>query len=375
MKKLIEYNSSKPIGIYIHVPFCRGKCPYCDFYSISLNEDIMNAYVNETICRLRELSEYKLSADTVYFGGGTPSLLGKKNISRIMQALYENIDIMPNAEITVEANPSSDLTDFLEGCALSGINRLSLGMQSAVEKELKAIGRKHMPDDILHTMDISRRLGIENISLDLMLGIPLQTPDSLDMSLKFIEQAQPEHVSAYMLKLEEGTPFYKNRSSLILPDDDAMAELYEQAFGTLDLLGYKQYEISNCAKEDKFSRHNVKYWNCDEYIGIGPAAHGFIGGYRYFFDRDINNYLNGCEPNFDCIGGSYEEYIMLRLRLSDGLDEGELIKRFNRGFSQKAVSQIEYLIKCNLLARNETTINLTRTGMLVSNFIIGMLLE
>lgn len=364
-----------PIGIYIHVPFCRGKCPYCDFYSVNLSDDLLTAYTDETIRRIRELKPYGIAADTIYFGGGTPSLLGGENIMRIISALRECVDIEPDAEITVEANPSSDLGEFLRGCSAAGVNRLSLGMQSAVPRELAAIGRKHSPDDILRAMNCAHSVGIENISLDLMLGIPHQTSKSLNHSLKFINKSAPFHVSAYMLKIEEGTPFYDKRNLLIIPDDDGMADLYEQAFSTLESFGYAQYEISNAARNGMVSRHNIKYWNCDEYIGLGPAAHGFFTGKRYFFGRSLTDYLNGEAPQFDCIGGSEEEYIMLRLRLAEGLTESGIEERFGHGIPEEIYNKANYFSRGGLCRCDNYSIRLTRKGMLVSNMIIAELLD
>lgn len=362
------------IGIYIHVPFCRGKCPYCDFYSVNLSDELLSVYTDETIRRIHQLKQYGIAADTVYFGGGTPSLLGGGNILRIISALHECVEISPDVEITVEANPSSDLGEFLRGCSAAGVNRLSLGMQSAVPRELAAIGRRHSPDDILRAMDSSHSVGIENISLDLMLGIPHQTSDSLDTSLEFINKSAPSHVSAYMLKIEEGTPFYDARNSLTIPDDDGMADLYEQTFSTLENFGYTQYEISNAARNGMTSRHNVKYWNCDEYIGLGPAAHGFFTGKRYFFGRSLTDYLNGNSPQFDCIGGTEEEYIMLRLRLAEGLTEYGMNERFKRGIPDEIRAKSKNFEKFGLCRCNADGISLTRQGMLVSNGIIAELL-
>lgn len=364
-----------PLGIYIHVPFCRSKCPYCDFYSISLSEDLLTAYTDETIRRIGLLKEYNIKADSVYFGGGTPSLLGGKNILRIISALRKCAKITSDAEITVEANPSSNLEEFLSGCHAAGVNRLSLGMQSAVKKELAAIGRKHSPDDVLKAMESARLFGIDNISLDLMLGIPYQTIDSLGISLEFINKGAPSHVSAYMLKIEEGTPFYRKKDSLTLPDDDGIADLYEFTFDSLAKLGYVRYEISNAAKNNMISKHNIKYWNCDEYIGIGPAAHGFFDGKRYFFGRSLKDYLNGALPKFDCIGGSEEEYIMLRLRLSEGLTERGMMQKFGHGIPKDISSKAKKFEEFGLCKYDKMGVSLTGKGMLVSNAIISEFLS
>ncbi len=374
-QKIEHIKDMKPIGIYIHVPFCRAKCPYCDFYSVGVSESLLNRYTDETVRRIRALKDMKITADTVYFGGGTPSLLGGERIVRIMSALDECIYISHGAEITVESNPNADLLEFLSGCSATGVNRVSLGMQSAVPRELAAIGRKHSPDDVLRAIECAHMLGIYNISLDLMLGIPFQTEESLAASLEFIKNCAPSHVSAYMLKIEDGTAFYRIKDSLPIADDDALADLYIAAFDGLEQIGFRQYEISNAACSGFVGRHNLKYWNCEEYIGIGPAAHGFFMGKRYFFDRSLNDYLDGNEPELDCIGGDMEEYIMLRLRLNEGLTEQGMNERFGCGIppsirAMAGASQFGEFCVCD-----SEHIALTRKGMLLSNTLIGRFID
>ena len=365
----------KPVGIYIHVPFCRYKCPYCDFYSVTAKEDLLDSFTNETVRRITALACENITADTVYFGGGTPSLLGGRRMTAIMQVLQSSVNISKNAEITVEANPASDLGEFLEGCASSGVNRLSLGMQSALKKELSAIGRRHTPGDVLNAMERSHSVGIDNISLDLMLGIPMQTPDSLESSLQFIEQAAPSHVSAYMLKIEENTPFYRIKYALNIADEDGLADMYLQTFNRLEKAGYTQYEISNASKPGYESRHNLIYWNCDEYIGIGPAAHGFFNGKRYYFDRSLESYLSGIAPHDDGAGGSVEEYIMLRLRLSEGLTEEGMKERFGTDIPKALREKASSPLMVPYCTCDDSGICLTRKGMLISNAVICELIE
>lgn len=368
-------NARKPIGIYFHVPFCRGKCPYCDFYSVGASESLLDDYTNETIRRVGRLKEEHLTADTIYFGGGTPSLLGGRRMVRILSALGDCVSITDNAEITAEANPSADLREFLHGGASAGVNRLSLGMQSAVLRELAAIGRKHSPDDVLHNMETAQKVGIDNISLDLMLGIPHQTAESLDTSLEFIKKAAPSHVSAYLLKIEEGTAFYRRRDSLPVADDDAQAALYCQAFEGLERMGYEQYEISNAARGGLVGRHNLKYWNDEEYIGIGPAAHGFFQGKRYFFGRSLKDYLSGIQPTFDGFGGDEEEYLLLRLRLCEGLTERGMTERFGHGIPPAVRARANTPPFSQFCICDEQHIALNRQGMLLSNAIIGALID
>lgn len=365
----------KPVGIYIHVPFCRYKCPYCDFYSVTVKEELLDRYAEETVRRLSLLDGQGISADTVYFGGGTPPLLGGKRIGRIMQAIRKNVNITDDAEITVEANPANDLADFLAGCAASGINRLSLGMQSALKKELSALGRRHSPDDVLRAMETACRFGIQNISLDLMLGIPMQTAGSLEQSLQFIEQSSPAHVSAYMLKIEENTPFHRIQYALDIADEDGLADMYEMTFSRLEKAGYAQYEISNASKPGFESRHNLKYWNCDEYIGIGPSAHGFFRGRRYYFDRSLEGYLAGAEPHDDGEGGSIEEYLMLCLRLSEGLTENGIKERYGIDIPKAMRDCASSAVMSPYCLCDGKGIRLTRKGMLISNAVICRLTE
>ena len=359
-----------PVGIYIHVPFCRGKCPYCDFYSVTAKEELIDSYTAETIRRLSLLAGEGISADTVYFGGGTPSLLGGKRIVRILSALRENVNVTEDAEITVEANPSGDLGGFIADCASAGVNRLSLGMQSALKKELSALGRRHKPDDVLRAMEAAHGAGIENISLDLMLGIPFQTPESLEDSLRFIREASPAHVSAYMLKIEENTPFHRIRYALNIADEDGLADMYELAFGELEQAGYRQYEISNAAKPGCESSHNLKYWNCDPYIGIGPAAHGFMNGRRYYYDRSLPDYLSGAQPHDDGEGGTLEEYVMLRLRLAQGLTNEGIKPRFGITIPSALRERASSPVMKPYCVCDEKGVFLTRKGMLLSNTII-----
>ena len=361
----------KPIGIYLHVPFCRGKCPYCDFYSVSVTDSLLDAYTDETVRRIEALAKDSVTADTVYFGGGTPSLLGGRRIVRLLSALERCIHIENRAEITAEANPSADLRDFLDGCAAAGVNRLSLGMQTAVPQELAALGRRHTVGDVCGTMEQARACGIDNLSLDLMLGIPRQTAGSLAVSLECIRQQAPAHVSAYMLKIEEGTPFYAMRHALHAADDDKAAALYEAAFEGLERMGYRQYEISNAARPGFEGRHNLHYWNGDEYIGIGPGAHSFFDGTRSFTDRNLAAYLRGEPPVYDGGGGDEAEYVMLRLRLADGLTHDGLRERFGHGIPDALVAYAKNPALAQLCTYDGNAIRLTRKGFLLSNTLIG----
>lgn len=364
-----------PVGIYIHVPFCRNKCPYCDFYSVGAREEVLDRYTDETLRRMTLLRREGIIADTVYFGGGTPSLLGGARLTRLLDELARCVAVADGAEITVEANPSADLTGFLRESAAAGVNRLSLGLQSAVPRELTALGRRHSPDDVLRSIEAAHAAGIDNLSLDLMLGIPHQTQESLAQTLAFIEACAPAHISAYLLKIEEGTAFWRQRASLPAADDDGQADLYTQAFAALDTMGYMQYEISNAVRGGKVSRHNMKYWNDEEYIGIGPAAHGFFRGQRYYYSRNLREYLGGAAAIPDGKGGGEEEYVMLRLRLREGLTEQGMTERFGHGIPDDIRRKAAAPVLKELLVCDAKHIALTREGMLLSNAVIGALLS
>lgn len=339
-------------GLYIHIPFCRSKCSYCDFYSVKYDSTLAEKYV-ERLCE--EIQEYSGSFDTVYIGGGTPSILPYQLIGRILTAIKNQFNISPAAEITIECNPSKNLEKDFEEYKRFGINRISLGMQSARNEERFALGRAAGQAEVAKAVNDARNAGIYNISLDVMLGTPKQTLESLDETFDFIYNMNVPHISAYMLKIEEGTKFFEMKDRLSLPDDDTVAQMYLKTIRALKTMGINQYEISNFAKPGFESRHNTKYWTLEEYLGIGASAHSFYKGKRFYYDRDFN-----IIPDGD--GGSREEQIMLGLRLTKGIDKS-LVKK---DYSQ--------FVTMGLLAENENRISLTPEGMLVSNTIINSLI-
>lgn len=363
--------SSKPIGLYLHIPFCKGKCPYCDFYSVAPQKGVTDSYV-AALCR--KIDEENRIYDTVYFGGGTPSLLGADNISLILSHVRRT----ENCEVTLECNPSdtggiNSVFDF-EKVAESGINRISLGLQSANDEERKALGRRGNCDDVERAIARVKAAGIENISLDLMLGIPNQTKESLLRSVEFCKNSGTTHVSAYILKIEEGTFFHKKRESLILPDDDETSNLYMSAVDALEKSGFIQYEISNFSKEGFESRHNLKYWRCEEYLGIGAAAHSFVDGKRFYYERNMTDFIDGKPPVDDGFGGDEEEFIMLALRLTEGLIFENFRNRFGKDVPDSLIRKAEMLEKHGLVICGEENISLTKEGFLLSNAVICELL-
>ena len=327
------------------------------------------------LCALKEkASLVRDEVDTVYFGGGTPSVFGGERIRQVISCIKNNYKLTEDAEITVECNPSSVSRELF--CALSGagVNRISMGMQSAVEKERKALGRLSGKNQVEEAVTLAKSCGIDNISLDIMLGVPFQTMESLDESIDYLLSADIKHISAYMLKIEEGTPFNKMKENLTLADEDAVCDMYLHTVKRLSQGGFNQYEISNFSKEGFESRHNLRYWHCEEYLGIGPSAHSFIGGKRYYYTRDFDAFLKGEDWIFDCDGGDAEEYIMLALRLSEGLIFGEYERKFGKEIDEVIIKKAEKLSQTGLLTLTNERISLTTEGFLLSNTVIGELI-
>lgn len=363
----------QPIGLYIHIPFCQVKCPYCDFYSVSSNNEIIDKYAN-AVCKMiqHHAKKFQRPVDTIYFGGGTPNLLGEKNICIILNFVKENFELL-NPEITMEVNPSFENINF-KLLYDNGINRLSIGFQSANPNELKLLGRKHSIHDVIKTVHQAKTNGIGNISLDLMLCIQEQTRQSLLKSIKFCADQNIQHISSYMLKIEKNTPYFFNSANLKLKNEDEQRELYLFACEELKKFGFHQYEISNFCKPGFESKHNLKYWNCNEYLGIGPSAHSFINGKRFYYPKSIEKFLNFEPEIFDCYGGDVQEYLMLRLRLNDGVSNEVFKNRFGLALPKKYFDNAKKYEKYGLLNVNNEKISLTPKGFLVSNSLISKIL-
>ena len=357
------------IACYIHVPFCASKCPYCDFYSLRAATSTMEKYAARCVEILSRENRYRWK--TLYLGGGTPSVLPPALLSQILAAAKEKL--LPGAEFTVECNPGSTTPDFCKVLAAGGATRVSLGLQSIVPRERKALGRSADLAQVQIALDCIRAAGIRNISLDVMLGIPFQNIQSLEETLQFCVGAGASHVSAYMLSLEDSTPFGKS-PPVGLPCEDELAALYLHCCEWLETRGYRQYEISNFSLPGYESRHNLAYWRCEEYFAIGPSAHGFRcldreraennHPHRWHYPRDLDYFLSGGAPIDDGPGGDFEERAMLALRLARGLENppGDMLAKAKRFEAQR------------LLEIDERGIRLTREGFLVSNAVIGGLL-
>lgn len=367
------------LGVYVHVPFCASKCPYCDFYSLTgTTDEQKDCYTDALLDYLRQWAT-KLSqpADTLYLGGGTPSLLGAHRLHKVITAAREWFAMDHQAEITLEANPGDDLRDVFAAFAAAGGNRLSLGVQAVNDTHLRTLGRRHSVADVDTAITAANQAGIHNLSLDLMLATSGQTAADIKTAAQRFADWGPTHVSAYLLKLENGTPYAV--SPPMLPSDDEAAALYLEAVAALHEVGFEQYEISNFAKAGFESRHNLKYWNLAPYIGIGPSAHSFIDGKRFYYPRSIDTFLQGTEPlteNPDDAAipeNSPTEYAMLRLRLCKGVTESEFRKRFGTAlplaWRQKAAA-----LPHNLVTVDDTGIRLTTEGFLVSDAILAHIL-
>lgn len=363
-------------GIYIHIPFCDGKCPYCDFYSLCGNAPLFDEYtkaVTEALYAWARKTDF--TAETVYFGGGTPSLIGADRLVKILNAIKVGFQLSSGAEVTVEVNPTSVGEKFFSQLVSAGFNRLSMGLQSANADELALLGRKHTAQDVTAAVKAARTAGFENISLDLMLGLPNGSADKLKNSINFAASLGVEHISSYILKVEDGTPFAARK--IELPDGDETAEQYLFCVDELAKYGYKQYEISNFAQPNRESKHNLVYWHGEEYLGLGPGAHSFLNGKRFFYPRDIQAFIRGEPPVQDGSGGSFEEYAMLNLRLTDGLQKAECIKKFGAEGAEKFSAVLKNTKKCpsKLISADSERVFFTPQGFLVSNALLIKLLE
>ncbi len=361
---------TNPLGLYIHIPFCEKKCNYCDFYSAFYNKDTLSVYLDALKGEIKKWGgKLHRPIDTIYIGGGTPSLLGEEIIP-LTNCIKESFNVLENAEFTVEVNPSSS-DNFLKYAKSAGVNRLSVGVQSGCDAKLKILGRTHTTQEAAITVKAARDFGFDNISLDLMIALPDSSTQTLKKDIDFILSLNPEHISSYILKIEQNTAFYKKYDTLNLPDDDASAEQYLYMCDSLAKNGYNHYEISNFAVGDKFSRHNMKYWVGDDYLGIGPAAHSCVKGKRFYYPRDLQGFIKNPQTISDGDSGTKEEKLMLGLRLSQGIDLTQIYGEIPESIKGK----IHLLQKAGYIKANLPRISLTDSGMLISNSIITELLE
>ncbi len=376
---------AKRLGVYIHIPFCASKCGYCDFYSLSGCDHMMPDYQDALIDHIEESAQSLKSyeVDSVYFGGGTPSFYGADRIVEIFNTLKLNGNVRLDSEVTVECNPDSTSLNALKLLREEGVNRLSLGVQSANNDLLKLIGRRHNFQQVKRSMQDARDAGFENISLDLIYGLPSQSKSDWAETLARIIELHPEHISCYGLKLEEGTPMYERyKGSPILPDDDEQADMYFYAADVLERYGYKQYEISNFAAKGFESKHNLKYWNLDDYMGFGPGAHSCVGNLRYSFVKDLKQYISGVARGVSIIDEYRQidpmeravEYIMLGMRTSNGISEHDYRTRCQCDWRPIHKVLLAFAEK-GWAEKTGDRWHFTVPGYLISNTLIGILLE
>ena len=446
----------RKLGLYIHIPFCKTKCLYCDFCSfVSKDKAKREEYICALLREIEERGTKEYLVDTIYFGGGTPSLLSVEQIDRILSRIRENFAVCEDVEVTLECNPNTrirvvedvdpygdcadsrvvedvdpygdcadsrvveDVDPYGEGdwthtvrpygddvCGTSkapsptdlrvhgvphyvvseyfeelrriGVNRLSIGIQSAIDGELKLIGRQHTFDEAKQTFLMARESGFDNISIDLMFGIPSQNIESLKISLSEFISLGAEHISIYSLQLEEGTPLYRMKDRYVLADDDTVADMYEAVVSSMKEAGYSHYEISNFAKGGKESRHNSKYWVLDEYLGLGLSAHSDFSGKRIENTKDLQKYLLGeyIENEIEIPISEREfEFIMLGLRTSRGISKSEFFSRFGIDFDEKYGEKVEKLEKLGYFCENGDFLALTEVGFEVSNCILAQILD
>ena len=375
----------KPLGIYIHVPFCRSKCVYCDFYSITNKDDkLLDAYLNAICTHIKETGPLapNYHVDTIYFGGGTPSFFGADGMIAILTAIRKSFHVDLRAEITFEANPDSISPRLLRRLKSEGFNRVSLGVQCDNDEILKKLGRPHNFEQVVNAVKRIRRAGYKNLSLDLIYGLPGQTLESWEKTLENVIALKPEHMSCYGLKVEEGTPLYQYQEYMDLPDDDTQADMYLSAVNILRRNGFRQYEISNFAQRGYPSAHNLKYWMGGEYLGFGPDASSDFAGKRFSVVRDLQSYIDGILHGGQVLRDVQEipqreragEYLMTRLRTTTGIYQEEYENSFLLPFEP-----LEDVLRSAAERRHAYTDGkgrwrLTPEGFLVSNSIISDLL-
>lgn len=357
------------LGIYIHVPFCKSKCPYCNFYSVA--PGCTEEYISSVCSEVRKWGKKTNKiVDTIYLGGGTPSLINSEYICKIIDCIKQEFKVL-NPEITMELNPADYSCVDFEKLSFYGLNRVSVGAQSLNDNELKNLGRRHNVQDVLKTCAEIKKAKIENISMDLMLGSSLQTLATIDDFFDFCVENNIPHISTYLLKIEKNTKFYSLLPQLNLPDDDQSADIYEYVCKSLKENGYIHYEISNFAKSGFESKHNLKYWDLRDYLGIGPSAHSLLNGIRFYYPNDLKEFIKSPKNISEGVFEAQKEYIMLKMRLADGINFDEYKKIFGSQIPRKVIDVAKIYSNSGLVKCDVNKISLTDKGMLLSNAIIS----
>ncbi len=376
------------LGIYVHIPFCKSKCGYCDFCSHAPAKGEIARYLNALMLHMQDFSgaAAAYSVDTVFIGGGTPTLLTKKQMKALIECIRASFKLEKDAEFTVEANPGTVDKGYLRALRAMGVNRISFGLQSASDLELRALGRIHTRDEFAESFRAARAAGFRNINVDLMYGIPHQTAESFQETLRYVRTLDPEHISVYGLKIEEGTPFFAQRDILPLPDEETEYTMYRKAHSVLEAAGYKHYEISNYARPGFASRHNLRYWQDEKYLGFGVAAHSYFKNQRYAYTEDIEAYIREMEnpKNMSAILSECTdidvftqetEYVMLRMRLFEGLSIYAYNRIFGKDFLKTYGEKLRRYVEGGFVKLDSVRCAFTVKGMYVSNYILSDILE
>ena len=376
------------VGVYLHIPFCRSKCDYCDFYSMPAGDDLMDRYQKALLTQIKSMVPRLKgrTVDTIYIGGGTPSYYGEKRLRELLGYLQRHLSVAKNAEITVECNPDTVDLKSVVRLRKAGVNRISLGMQSADPDQLRCVHRVHDPQQVIWAVEDIRAAKIENLSLDLIYGLPGQSLDSWTDTIRAALALHPDHLSCYGLKVEEGTPLARRvdeEGDMDLPDGDSQADFYLEAVEQIQQAGFRQYEISNFARTGMESRHNLKYWMGREYAGFGPGAHSYLDGVRYAWPRDLAGYLEALEAGEPVAMAEKEtvppreqarEYLLLRMRTMRGIEEWEYRRSFGLNF-EPISRRLEFFESHRWAEQSDHRWHFTPQGFLLSNTLIADLLD
>lgn len=363
--------------LYIHIPFCVRKCAYCDFLSAPGSEEAKASYTKALLREIEAVKTEKREVSSIFVGGGTPSALSPSLMGDIFEKIHESFSVAQDAEITIEANPGTLSKEKLFLYKNAGINRLSLGLQSPEEAELKSLGRIHTYEEFLESFSLAREAGFQNINVDLMCALPDQTYEGWIRNLRTVAALHPEHISAYSLIIEEGTPFAKRK--LNLPDEDTEYRMYEDTAGILAEYGYEQYEISNYAKKGLACRHNIGYWTRKEYLGLGLGAASLWGNQRFSNTSDFSAYLKESgspekiRENREILSLEDEmsEFMFLGLRMTEGVSKAEFLESFGTPIESVYGKVLDKYKNMGLLEEKEGRIFLTRAGIHVSNGVMA----
>lgn len=362
------------LGIYIHIPFCKKKCPYCSFYSVPNEENFVDRYVTVLCEEIKKWGQKTgFVVDTIYFGGGTPSTLKTEELLRILFCIKENFKLK-GPEVTIEINPGDYNNIDFEKISYYGVNRISLGAQSIKDSALKILGRRHNFRDIIGSVETFKKAKISNISLDLIIGTPEQKMSDIYDFIYFCKENDIPHISSYMLKIEENTPFYFNKDNLKFFSEDEFADFYFYTCDTMKKFSFFHYEISNFSKKGYESKHNLKYWNLDNYLGLGPSAHSLLCGKRFYYENDLNKFISSPEIVSEGDFEPEKEFIILSLRTANGLTNQKFKEKIVKDIPEIYFEKARKFEKHGFLECNNDSIKLTEKGFLVSNAIISEIL-